>query len=112
MFSKTLRTLRAEKGFSQGQLAKAINVSPGNVSDWETDKSKPGYNALAALARIFEVSADYLLELDVSPEKKDIEYLTTKTSKGSLVMVVHLMQWKPMSSLCSDSFQSAIRGDF
>jgi len=82
MFSETLRTLRAEKGFSQGQLAKAINVSPGNVSDWETDKSKPGYNALAALARIFEVSADYLLELDVSPEKKGVDLSDYKNEQG------------------------------
>ena len=67
MFSALLKKLRSEKNLTQGQLAKEVGVSPGNVGDWETGKSKPGYNALASLARIFEVSADYLLEL--SPEK-------------------------------------------
>lgn len=63
MFNTLLKELRAQKGLTQGQLAKAAGVSPGNVGDWESGKSKPGYNALASLARIFDVSADYLLEL-------------------------------------------------
>lgn len=63
MFNILLKELRAKKGMTQAQLAKAIGVSPGNVGDWETGKSKPGYTALATLSRIFEVSADYLLEL-------------------------------------------------
>ncbi len=67
MFNALLKELRAQKGLTQGQLAKAAGVSPGNVGDWESGKSKPGYNALASLARIFDVSADYLLEL--TPEK-------------------------------------------
>lgn len=64
MFSTLLKQLRAQKGLTQSQLARKAHVSPGNVGDWETGKSKPGYNALAELARIFEVSADYLLELN------------------------------------------------
>lgn len=67
MFSALLKKLRSEKNLTQGQLAKEVGVSPGNVGDWETGKSKPGYNALASLARIFEVSADYLLEIEPSP---------------------------------------------
>lgn len=71
MFNALLKELRAQKGMTQGQLAKAAGVSPGNVGDWESGKSKPGYNALASLARIFDVSADYLLEL--TPEKTSDE---------------------------------------
>lgn len=66
MFAVLLKELRGKKGVTQGQLAKAIGVSPGNIGDWETGKSKPGYTALAALARFFEVPADHLLELEPS----------------------------------------------
>lgn len=69
MFADILKDLRAKSGLSQGQLAKAISVSAGNVSDWEIGKTKPGYVALSALARFFDVSADYLLELDKQPVK-------------------------------------------
>lgn len=61
MFNTLLKELRSQNGLTQGQLAKAAGVSPGNVGDWESGKSKPGYNALASLARIFDVSADYFL---------------------------------------------------
>lgn len=72
MFSELLKQLRAEKGITQTQLAKKAGVSVGNVGDWESGKSKPGYNALCALSRVFEVSADYLLELN--HEKAKIEF--------------------------------------
>jgi transcriptional regulator with XRE-family HTH domain len=61
LFVDILKELRNKKGISQGRLAKEVGVSAGNVSDWETGKTKPGYNALAELARFFGVSADYLL---------------------------------------------------
>ena len=82
MFSVLLKELRGAKGMTQGQLAKAVGVSPGNVGDWETGKSKPGYNALAALARIFEVSADRLLEIEPPLEKEGMNLSEFKAEQG------------------------------
>lgn len=82
MFNTLLKELRAQQGMTQSQLAKAAGVSPGNVGDWESGKSKPGYNALAALARIFEVSADYLLELETPPEKTSNDLDRIKSEQG------------------------------
>ena len=69
MFSELVKSLRTQRGISQTQLAKEIGVSAGNIGDWEIGRSKPGYAALASLSRFFEASADYLLELDISPVK-------------------------------------------
>lgn len=82
MFSSLLKDLRMKNGLTQGQLAKAAGVSPGNVGDWETGKSKPGYNALASLARIFDVSADYLLEINTTPAKTSVDLDAYKTEHG------------------------------
>lgn len=82
MFSDLLKSLREQRHISQTQLAKEIEVSAGNISDWETGRSKPGYVALSALARFFEVSADYLLELDSSPVKTGIDLTGYKVSHG------------------------------
>ena len=79
MFSELIKSLRAKSGLSQSALAKSVGVSPGNVGDWETGRSKPGYNALAALTRVFDVSADYLLELDASPVKRALVSCSTWT---------------------------------
>ena len=69
MFASLLKQLKAKKGVSQLELAKAIGVSNGNVGDWERGRSKPGYDALIALSRFFEVSAGRLLEI---PEVSDL----------------------------------------
>lgn len=63
MFGDLLKQLRASKGVSQIELARAIGVSNGNVGDWERGRSKPGYDALVALSRFFEISPGRLLEL-------------------------------------------------
>lgn len=63
LFVDIFKELRRKSGLSQSQLAKNIGVSPGNISDWESGKTKPGYTALASIARFFEVDAGYLLEL-------------------------------------------------
>lgn len=82
MFSDLLKSLREQKHISQTQLAKEIGVSAGNISDWETGRSKPGYVALAALSRFLEVSADYLLELDLHPVKTGVDLTSYKASHG------------------------------
>ena len=69
MFCDLLKELRIKKGVSQTDLARALGVSNGNVGDWERGRSKPGYVALTGLSRFFEVSADYLLELDCKDVK-------------------------------------------
>ena len=66
MFGDLLKGLRAQKKVSQIELARAIGVSNGNVGDWERGRSKPGYDALVALSRYFEISAGRLLELPIS----------------------------------------------
>ena len=66
MFCDLLKELRDQKKVSQIELARAIGVSNGNVGDWERGRSKPGYDALVALSRYFEISAGRLLELPIS----------------------------------------------
>jgi transcriptional regulator with XRE-family HTH domain len=62
-FGETLRQLRIEKCLSQTALGKMLSVSQDAISVWELDKSEPDYETLRKLAKIFDVSADYLLGL-------------------------------------------------
>lgn len=57
-----IRELRGQTGISQQDLAKEIGVSRGNVGDWEVGKAKPGADALIAITKHFNVSADWVLE--------------------------------------------------
>jgi len=64
IFSKRLRELREDKNLSMQELAVIINVSNAAISNWENEINEPKISYLAALAKYFGVSADYLLGLD------------------------------------------------
>ena len=49
---------REAKGWTQGQLARRVGVTPSTVSCWEVRGSLPHVESLRKLAKIFEV--DYL----------------------------------------------------
>lgn len=71
MFSQILKQLRAERGISQLNLAGSLDVSPGNISDWECGKSLPSYHALVALTEYFAVDPRRLLGLEVLAAESD-----------------------------------------
>ncbi|MDE5655116.1 MAG: helix-turn-helix domain-containing protein [Clostridia bacterium] len=60
-FIKRLKELRAEKGLTQAQLAKATKISTTAISYWENGERIPNAKAVITLARFFEVTTDYLL---------------------------------------------------
>lgn len=59
-----LKSLRAEKGLTQKELAKLMNKSVTGLASWEQGLSEPSVNDLIQLCKIFDVSADYLLGLE------------------------------------------------
>lgn len=62
--SEKIKKLRAEKGWSQAQLANKLGVHPQHISRYETGGSSPSAEALAKMAEVFGVSVDYLLDED------------------------------------------------
>lgn len=61
MFSKNLKTLRKQKGFSQEELASRLHVVRQTISKWEKNLSVPDADTLIRLAEILEVSVSELL---------------------------------------------------
>lgn len=60
-FSNALRSLRTEKGLSQGQLSEALGVSKSRISMYEQGKREPDLEMLVSIADYFNVSTDELL---------------------------------------------------
>lgn len=63
ILGERLKELRLEKQITQRELAKTINVDPTRITKWELGKTRPIYEDLINLAKLFEVSVDYLLGL-------------------------------------------------
>lgn len=72
MFSKNLKTLRKQKGFSQEELASRLHVVRQTISKWEKNLSVPDADTLIRLAEILEVSVSELLGSKIETENGNV----------------------------------------
>ena len=72
MFSKNLKTLRKQKGFSQEELASRLHVVRQTISKWEKNLSVPDADTLIRLAEILEVSVSELLGSKLENENENV----------------------------------------
>ena len=70
MIGSKIRELRREKMWQQRDLANALQMGVGAISNWETGRSKPSKNAIKEMAKLFGVPVDYLTE-DGADKTKD-----------------------------------------
>ena len=54
--------LRKKAGWSQDELASKLNVTRQSVSKWENGSSDPNTSNLIALAKLYKISPEELLE--------------------------------------------------
>ncbi len=57
-----LKRIRTEKGISQGDIARELDVSRGFISNIENGKTNPTLATIAKLAKVVGVSADQLIK--------------------------------------------------
>ena len=62
-FEIRLKELRKSKKLTQKDLAKVIGTTDDSIFSWEKGRSQPSIEAICALCKYFDVSADYLLGL-------------------------------------------------
>ena len=67
MLGERLQELRKDHGLSQEQLAQILGVSHYTVSSYECNRSDPDDKSKIILAKLFNVSVDYMLGLIDEP---------------------------------------------
>lgn len=61
-FNEKLKECRKQVGLSQEELAEKLCVSRQAITKWENGRGMPNIESLQSIAKIFNVSIDYLLE--------------------------------------------------
>lgn len=64
MFGENFKKLRQESKLSQKEVAKTLGIYQSNVSDWENDVSRPEYERLIQLAKLYDCSIAELLGVE------------------------------------------------
>lgn len=60
-FHVRLKSLRQIIGLTQGELGDLLGVKATTVANYESSRNEPSYQMLIQLAKLFNVSSDYLL---------------------------------------------------
>ncbi len=61
MFSFRLRQLREEAGWTQEELALKLNLTQSTIAYYENDRKKPTLENAKIIAKLFNISLDYLI---------------------------------------------------
>ena len=64
ILGEKLKVLRTAKKMSQKELAERIGIAKSVISFYESGDRFPSYDVLIKLARIFNVTTDYLLDVE------------------------------------------------
>lgn len=67
-FGSALKTLRLKTNMTQSQLAQKLGLTKSVISAYETGLRLPSYDILIHIAKIYNVSTDYLLGLEHKQE--------------------------------------------
>jgi transcriptional regulator with XRE-family HTH domain len=77
-----IKELRKENNLTQKQLAKILGISETGFASWEQGLSEPNTESIAQLCRIFNVSADYLLNLENEDGTKNYNIANSFNNSG------------------------------
>lgn len=115
MLKERLRYLRNLHGFTQKQVAEALNIERSTYTYYETGKTHPDLNAIVKIAKIYSVTLDYLLVGDnaksriSSPDPEyhtaafdlpcDTDFMNLNSQERSLIMLFRLLDNDQKDSL-------------
>lgn len=68
-----ISSLRKEKGMTQNDLAKQMNVTDKAVSKWERNLSCPDINSISKLAEILGITVEDLLNAQTNKRKNKVK---------------------------------------
>jgi len=64
-FGERFKEARKQCGLSQKQVAEKLGIEQSNISDWENNVSRPEYENLIALARLYNETLETLLGIEL-----------------------------------------------
>lgn len=64
MLGQRICQMRTALGWSQVDMAKKLGIAKQTISNWENDNIQPSIEMLIRVAKVLNVSTDYLLGMD------------------------------------------------
>lgn len=81
-FNEIIKMLRDEHGLTQQQVAERLCISAQAVSKWENGSSMPDVSAIPNIAKLYDVSTDYLFGLTNEIQEDPLKYYNQKLNEA------------------------------
>ena len=108
--ASNIAKLRINAKLTQAELAERLSYSDKSISKWERAESVPDIYVLNAIADMFGVTVDYLLQ-EHKPEEKVLTKNEVKSRNRKIITVISLLGILLLVTVISTSVWAAI-GDF
>lgn len=99
---------RKKLGLSQEELAKKVGVSQKSISKYERGTRRPTYETLTAMANLFGVTIDYLLDSDKMLPPEEPRY--TSEDEYELILLYRKFQEKSSTVAMEKSLEDFFSG--
>lgn len=75
LFNKRIAEALEQSDLTQKEIAKRLNISEGNITNWKKGENLPSVEMLYKICLLLNESADYLLGLeDIDGHKESTDY--------------------------------------
>lgn len=78
---KTIRRLRRERGLTQEELAKQLNITAQAISRWENETGMPDVSQIVPLANVFGVSTDVLFGISGMSDSEEVQIIIKEANE-------------------------------
>lgn len=82
MFGEKIKEIRTSNNLTQQEFAEILNTTKNTVCHWEKNTSRPDPNQIIEIAKKFNVSTDYILNVDIDT------FMTIKRLMKQLGMMI------------------------
>jgi transcriptional regulator with XRE-family HTH domain len=100
-----LKIRRKEKGLTQEELSKIIEVEPSTIGLYEQGRREPDHKNLVKIANALDTTTDYLLDLTDNPEKPITKETIFKYGENEIKILTAAHE----TGLTADEFTALVR---
>lgn len=79
---------RKRQNLTQEELAEKLNISQKSISKYETGARKPSFDTLTQMAKLFDVSTDYLLGVTESRKNNKVPFIEEHDSSQGMAEAI------------------------
>ena len=94
LLAEKIKTIREQLGMTQAELARKLGLTRSSINGWEMGLSVPSTQYIVELAKLFNVSTDYLLGMEQGAVL-NIDDLTEKEVSVLIDLVACFRDKKP-----------------